>query len=1233
MSRTKSIWEDIAINKHQTKPRTDIKNKQIAAKAQNLAKLSTSVILKLNNLEIEALLDTGSSTTMVSTNLASQCALNKRKLTDGRSWKDAGGHKLEVVGVATVCLAIGNLEFMEDVVIVDGLVQPLLIGTDIIARRKFVIDYKKRMLIIQGQETPIDAQGWDILTPIAVTIPARSESRIWLQVPDSLGEVVLVENTKWRHVNVTVAEGLHQVQENHTLCVRVINREYSPVVVRKSAALCNVTNVVVKGHVQSGFESKEELVANITVNTSSSSEILNEVESIFKPSLTANIDETNMSKLMLEKYRKLLDDNQDVFSKDDNDIGLSSYVHDIKLSDDKPFKSRAYRIPISQQTIADEHVENMLRMGIIKPSASEYSSPIVLVKKHDGSIRFCIDYRKLNSVTIKDNYPMPLIEERLNSIFGSTIFSDLDLTSGYWQFLMAESATKLTAFICQKGLFEFVRMPFGLCNAGATFQRAINKMLSGLSFALAYIDDVLVHSSRHEDHLEHLSKVFERLRQAKLKIKLRKCHFGCRETKFLGYVISASGIRMNNEKIEAIINYPTPMSAKQTRKWNGLTSQYRQFIPNYPNVNAPLQTAALLTHKDPKTKKRVKSIFEWTTECQKAFDDLKVILTKEPITLLHPDCSKKFRLITDASKVGLGAVLAQLDSNGTERVICFAGRVLLDAEKNYSTSERELLAIKWAVRKFRCYLYGVQFEVYTDHKPLVHMKSSQNPSDRMLKWILELEEYNATYFYRPGNLNIQADVLSRAEERVEDESPLTWYPRNKSLFQLESEQDKILKEKPKLSTNSDSEEEVQKVLAINESNNNHKLVPDDINKQMLTDAQWQDPTIQKMLKQISEGANSNKLESYKQDNHGTLYLLDKINGVWRLVIPRSYVKLILSGCHDDIGGSHLGRQKTLDKVASRFYWVGMARDVQNWVASCAKCCSRKSSNKPIEPCQTPLPTVENPFDRIAVDFVGPLPVTSSGNKYILVFVDYTTRWPEAFATKDMKASTVAEIFIREILCRHGAPVQLLSDQGQDFLAHVVKEICTFTRTHKVQTSAYHPQTNGLCERFNGTICEALSAYCNENQSNWDVMLPIALFGCRISTQMSTKRSPESLLYARELRLPMNVDLYLPKLPFPMKIKEEWKRAQLCIEKIAAYNKTRHDEKNKPLTYVVGDYVRVKLHTARAGRSLKLGRRWSEPVKVVSVFRNNVEVIYGGKSKKINQIHVKPVEVKRTDFLN
>ncbi len=1182
--------ENLTLCMHRVKRSATERNNINTVNAVNL-KLPTSVNVSVGGCEFAALLDGGSATTLMRASFARSKRLKWTPLnTTKKQWVGADGGKLNVVGSCQTEVTIGNTKMKMNSYVVENIIHNLVIGTHFMLANKCIVNYMDKTLRIGNDRIAIEVEDADMVcSAVAITIPAKSEIRASFK-SESKNGVVMLESRRNRVFNIR--EGLCKTDENGLFDMVLLNGTDYPVSIKQGDSICSAISCEVLGELDaSAIEKVDENKSNSTNG--------------WEPGEEANIDTVHLRPDEVMAIKKVLNNHAAAFSRNDLDIGRTEIEHHIELSNSQPFKSRAYRIPTSQVKIVDEHVNEMLSSGVIRPSSSNYSSPIVLVKKADGSIRFCVDYRKLNALTLKDHYPVPLIEERIASVIGSTVFSDLDLTSGYWQFALTESSQKLTAFICHLGLFEFIRMPFGLCNAGATFQREMERLLNGLKFAIAYIDDILVHSATVEDHLKHLDEVLSSLEKSKLKIKLRKCHFGYREARFLGYNVSGVGVRMRDEKIRSITEYPEPQSAKQARKLNGLTSYYRNYIESYGTINEPIQKAAQMTTKDFATKKRINVQFKWTEDCRRAFETIKKCLVSAPI-LVHPNTDKPFRLITDASAVGLGAVLVQLDEGGAEKVISYASRTLNETERRYSTPERELLAVRWAVRKFRCYLYGTIFEVYTDHRPLTHIKTSKNPSPRMYKWILELEEYNATYYYRPGKINIVPDVLSRVAEKVEDEK-LSWYEREKPIVQLESEQ-------AKGASMVMSDSEIEPVLSLQVN-----VEQDEVSKEMVTKAQADDAHLQQMV------ARKSVRDKIVRDPDGTLFLVNN-GGGWRLIIPKEPHTIrehILRSCHNDLGGSHLGRTKTLDKVAKRFFWMGLGVDVANWVRCCEVCSKLKTDTRKTEPCMTPLPVVFNPFDRIAIDFVGPCPVTARGNKHVLVFIDYATRWPEAFATKDQKAETVAEIFVNEILCRHGAPVELLSDRGRNFLAEVVMEVWRFTRTRKVYTTSYHPQTNGLCEKFNGTLFQMLAAYTDSNQRNWYLHLPMALFGYRTAVQRSTNTTPGELLYARQMRLPMDVELFTPKLHFPLTIKNEWRRAQECVQNVAKVNKAAHDGRNKPTEYAVGDMVRVKCHTTPVGLTRKLQReRWSVPYQVTEVSQNNLTVLVKGKPKVLNKMHVK-----------
>jgi hypothetical protein len=373
------------------------------------------------------------------------------------------------------------------------------------------------------------------------------------------------------------------------------------------------------------------------------------------------------------------------------------------------------------------------------------------VKKKDGSNRFCVDYRKLNNITIKDNYPIPLIEETLDTLKGAKFFTSLDLASGYWQIGLGNLAKQKTAFISQKGLFQFEVLPFGLSNAVSAFQRTMEVVLEGVPNVKVYLDDILIFSENFEDHLHHIKTVFQKLLEANLKIKPSKCSFAKRETKFLGFDITSEGIKPCREKLQAMINYPVPKNQKQVKRFLGMASYYRKFIPQFSTTAEPINK---LLKKN--------SDFLWSTDCETGFKQIIDALVNPPV-LIYPDFTKSFILETDASTVGLGAVLAQKDKNGVNRPIGYGSRMLKDAEKNYSATELEAIGVVWACEQFRTYLYGRKFVIECDHNPLVFIDNMKNKTSRVSRWRYNLSEFQYKIEYVKGSLNVKADALSRAE--------------------------------------------------------------------------------------------------------------------------------------------------------------------------------------------------------------------------------------------------------------------------------------------------------------------------------------------------------------------------------------------------------------------------------------------------------------------------------------
>jgi hypothetical protein len=478
------------------------------------------------------------------------------------------------------------------------------------------------------------------------------------------------------------------------------------------------------------------------------------------PDYHQNNKTKELTKEQQQQLDELLERNNDLFTTPEQILGRTDLEqHRIIVEHEHPIKQKAYRMSPTENKFIDNEIQRMLEQGIITPSKSPWTSPVVLVAKKNGKTRFCVDYRKLNAITKKDAYPLPRIDEILDSMYNAKWFSSLDLASGYWQVGMDPRDRDKTAFITKQGTYEFNVMPFGLTNAPATFQRLMDKIFYEVKekYVLVYLDDINIYSTTFEEHLEHLQDVFDRLREAGLKLGPDKCHFCKTELAFLGHSISDKGIAPDPAKIEKVQNFLIPTNLTELRGFIGLASYYRRFIQDFATITAPLNK---LLKKD--------TPFIWTDECQQAFEFLKDALTTAPI-LSYPNFEEPFILYTDASYQGLGAVLGQKDEEGNEHVIAYASRSLDKAELNYAPTEIECLAAVWGMKYFRPYIYQSTFELVTDHAALKWLINKPDPSKRMARWIMTLTDYPYTISYKQGKRHHNADALSRLKSNSENQ--------------------------------------------------------------------------------------------------------------------------------------------------------------------------------------------------------------------------------------------------------------------------------------------------------------------------------------------------------------------------------------------------------------------------------------------------------------------------------
>ena len=728
-------------------------------------------------------------------------------------------------------------------------------------------------------------------------------------------------------------------------------------------------------------------------------------------------------------------------------------------------------------------VRDMEKQGVVRPSCSPWASPVVLVLKKDGTKRFCVDYRKLNGIRRKDGYPLPRIDDILDTLGGSQYFTSLDLASGYWQVGMDEESVQKSAFITHSGLYEFVRMPFGMCNAPATFQRLMEIVLSDLLWkhCFAYLDDILVCSPTFDDHLHHLHTVFERIRQAGLRLQAKKCQFLKPSVCYRGHVVSKEGICPDPAKTNQIEHYPVPTDVEGVRRFLGLASYYRRFVSEFSKVASPLHL--LLKKGVP---------FSWTVECQHSFESLKRKLVSAPV-LSYPSFKshEPFILEIDASGRGLGAVLAQKQHDGLVHPITFASRALSSHERNYSITELETLAVVWAAKLFRPYLLGHACKVITDHSACTSLLNSANPSSKLARWAMVIQELDLTITHHSGKSNRVADAISRSPVSPVEVLQVETTSVDTSTPPAESDIVKLQRH----------DEEFAITLQFLENGN----VPED----------------QRLAQYLKvEQPNFEVIDGLLCYHHPLT------PECIRIAVPRCLRATLMKEAHGGKFAGQFAERKVYLTLRGRYWWKGMRSDVRRYCRSCLVCASRKGPGRRQCAELCPIP-VGGPFHTVGVDVLQ-LPRTFDGNQYAVVFVNYLTKWPEVFAVPDQKAETIARLFVEGIVSRHGVPELLLSDRGPNFLSSLVLRVCELMGTSKINTSGYHPQCDGLVEKFNSTIISMLSKTVEKHGRDWDRNLPYILFAYREAVQDSTKISPFYLLYGHRPLLPMDAALSQPR---------------------------------------------------------------------------------------------------------
>ncbi|KAJ3641514.1 hypothetical protein Zmor_028019 [Zophobas morio] len=692
---------------------------------------SPTISGKINGRESKIIIDTGAEVSLARRSRLQNCQI--KSVYTATNVKTVTGETTPVLGTAVVNVELGRLRIKHEVLVAE-IADDFILGMDLISRYGLMIDPEQKILRFGAEEFVLgrpNVEGATVRLVVCQTtkvdgnaeviVPARVETNPGY----SLGMVQPARDSTHK---LLIASTL--VKTDRDIPLRVANVFPNAVSIRKGEiiGMCEpVARVLNCEEEDVENESKEGDTKGLEVNWDQ---------------LSAR--ERKLAKGLIRRHRN-------VFVSEEEPFGKTNILeHRINTGDTQPIRQAPRRLPLAKQEEATRLVDNMLRDGVIEESNSAWSSPVVLVTKKDGTTRFCVDYRKLNDVTKKDSYPLPRIDDTLTTLSGSAWFSTLDLKSGYWQVGLHPDDKEKTAFSTGSGLYHFTVMPFGLCNAPATFERLMEMVLKGLTWktCLVYLDDVMIMGKTFDDHLKNLEEVLERMEKARLKLNPKKCSLFQKRVEFLGHIVSEKGIETNPTKALAIRDWPIPRDKHELRSFLGLCTYYRRFVEGYADIAAPLHQLM-----------EQKATFKWSSTCEMAFKRLKTALCTSPI-LAYPRDKGMFVLDTDASNSGIGAVLPQIQ-DGEERVIEYFSKLHSKPERNYCATRKELLAIVKAVNHFHKYLYGQEFLIRTDHAALSWLLRIKNPEGQVARWLERLQQYHFRIKHRAGRLHNNADALSR----------------------------------------------------------------------------------------------------------------------------------------------------------------------------------------------------------------------------------------------------------------------------------------------------------------------------------------------------------------------------------------------------------------------------------------------------------------------------------------
>ena len=1189
---------------------------------------------QVNNTYRNIVIDTGSAITIISRNLLQHIQHNNFR-SKPKSYSSANCTLIDIIGDIELEIKINGIDTYVVAAVASTLVVDILLGTDWITRHVTSLNISDHQLTIRdytGHTTTtsiyntMNSNHYNVLLINQLTIPPYSDRivDVNIQIPDQ-SNVLFEPAMQLYRKSIFVPNAIVHV-ENHTTKLVIQNtNDHSYTIPRNtclgivsgSPIICatssshdftttdrhspvSSTNHVLKKSIQCYVCNRICLSDNDLHHHLRTqcfpSELRQQIER-----LTKHINDTSQQQKLqdiLWKYGKL-------FDLRTPSVINTTLKNAIDTTNHRPIHTPPYRrSPKDHQAITNE-VEKLLQQQRIEPSVSPWSSPVVLVRKKDGTTRFCVDYRRLNDITVKDSFPLPRIDDIFDQLSTSTYFTKLDFKNGYFQIPLDPHDRPKTAFSTRDNHYQFTVLPQGVKNGPPTFQRIVNQVLGPTrwKYCLAYIDDVIIFSTTFDEHIIHLEEVLKLLAGFNFRLGVDKCDIATDNIDYLGHHIDHGQIRPNADNIRGLLHTSVPTTPKEVFRFVKAAEFYRKFIPNFSRIAGPLYKYQPISNR-PHINMKSPSLILSSDE-KVAFDTIKHILTTD-LVLRLPNNDLPFKVQTDASQFGIGAVLLQSYPEG-DRPVAYLSKKLTPAQQRWAPIEQECYAIVSAIEQWHPYLHGANFVLESDHKPLETLMRKSQLNNKCERWRLKLQSYSFIVKHIKGKFNNMSDYLSRSPVDVATEDPddqinhhFTSAPvastlvvgtvttRSHARQQLQPNHNHVVP------PSTDSSNSINTSPVVPSSS----LMTDDLRINFTGDlhelkaAQQLDDHLQHIVRNLSDHRYK---ESYFVSDGVLMHCSNDRKPV--PCVPKGKFRSDIMRIYHDTpaNGAHFGRDKTVRKIKDRYYWDSMNQDISNYVRSCFLCSQNNPIRRKAPGHLKPIAPPAGVWELLAMDFHGPItPTSQRGNKYIISLTDILSKFVIAKAVRDCTAETAARFLQEEVICKYGTPKSILTDNGTHFTSKIMDSLFHRLGVHHLYSTPYHPQTNGQIERFNSTMDAKIATLANARRTDWDIQLPYVIFNYNATVHSSTRIIPFELMYGRSVVLPCDPQdpvVSLSQDPHHVNkltqyISDLANTAQTNIIHLQTQYKTRYDSNRSNPTYNVGDLVLVRTFSPRHKFSIR-----------------------------------------------